>query len=95
MIIQPNWTVSGQGPWQLIYNDEQIISLLEVQGVTSTQGKLFVGTRTECEAEIERLGLPWPQVEETGPDPELPPVPPGIYDNLFEQNPDGVDQEIS
>lgn len=71
MIIEPNWTVSDQGPWQLIYNDQQIISLHEAQGATSTQGKLFVGTKEECEVEIERLGLPFPQVQE--PDPELEP----------------------
>ena len=62
MIIEPNWTVSDQGPWQLIYNDQQIISLLEVRGSTSTQGKLFVGTLEDCEAEIERLALPFPQI---------------------------------
>lgn len=70
MIIEPNWTVSDQGPWQLIYNDQQIISLLEVQGATSTQGKLFVGTKEECDAEIESLGLPFFQVIEHEPEPE-------------------------
>jgi hypothetical protein len=57
MIIQPNWTVSDQGPWQLIHNDEYVISLMEVQGTTSTQGILFVGTKEECESEISRLRL--------------------------------------
>lgn len=70
MTIAPNWTVSDQGPCQLIYNDHQIISLLEVEGITSTEGKLFVGTKEECEAEITRLGLPFPQVEATDPEPE-------------------------
>jgi len=59
MNIQPNWTVTDQGPWQLIYNDTSIISLLEVEGITSTQGYIFAGTKEECEAEIIRLGLPW------------------------------------
>jgi hypothetical protein len=59
MNIQPNWTVTDQGPWQLIYNDTSIISLLEVEGITSTQGYIFAGTKEECEAEIIRLNLPW------------------------------------
>lgn len=59
MIIQPNWTITDQGPWQLIYNDTSIISLLEVEGITSTQGYIFAGTKEECEAEIVRLNLPW------------------------------------
>lgn len=59
MIIQPNWTITDQGPWQLIYNDTSIISLLEVEGITSTQGYIFAGTKEECEAEIIRLNLPW------------------------------------
>jgi len=59
MNIQPNWTVTDQGPWQLIYNDTSIISLLEVEGITSTQGYIFAGTKEECEAEIIRLDLPW------------------------------------
>lgn len=74
MIIEPNWTVSSQGPWQLIYNDAQIISLLEVHGTTSTEGNLFVGTKEECEAEIARLGLPFPQVQ-AGDAPPIPPEP--------------------
>ena len=59
MIIQPNWTITDQGPWQLIYNDAFIISLLEVEGITSTQGYIFAGTKEECDAEIIRLNLPW------------------------------------
>jgi hypothetical protein len=59
MNIQPNWTVTDQGPWQLIYNDTSIISLLEVEGITSTQGYVFAGTKEECDAEIIRLNLPW------------------------------------
>ena len=59
MKLKPNWTISDQGPWQLIYNDTAIISLAPAEGVTSTQGNLFVGTQEECEAERVRLGLPW------------------------------------
>lgn len=59
MNIQPNWTVTSAGPWQLIYNDKSIISLIEVDGVTSTEGYVFAGTKQECEAEKNRLNLPW------------------------------------
>lgn len=59
MNIQPNWTVTSQGPWQLIYNDSFLIALIQASGLVSTEAKVFAGTRAECEAEIERLGLPW------------------------------------
>jgi len=59
MNIQPNWTVTDQGPWQLIYNDTSIISLSQTIGTTSTEGKVFAGTQEECEAERVRLSLPW------------------------------------
>jgi len=91
MIINPNWTVSDQGPWQLIYNNQQIISLHEAQGATSTQGNLFVGTKEECEAEIVRLGLPFPQVEDVPPPPGpdlsyvLPDAPPNSTDLIIEE----------
>lgn len=71
MIIQPNWTVTDQGPWQLIFNDNSIISLSQVVGVTSTQGKVFVGTQEECEAERVRLGLPWASEVTLDPDYKL------------------------
>jgi hypothetical protein len=71
MNIQPNWTVSDQGPWQLVYNEYEIISLALAQGIISTQGKLFVGTLEECQDEISRLGLPWNQI----PDDPEPPMP--------------------
>lgn len=61
MLIQPNeqgWSMSDQGPWQLIFNDDYIIKLFEVGLGTSTQEKLFVGTREECESKIIELGLP-------------------------------------
>ena len=59
MKLEPNWTISDLGPWQLIYNDVAIISLAPASGVTSTQGNLYVGTQEECESERIRLGLPW------------------------------------
>ena len=61
MLIQPNeqgWSMSDQGPWQLIFNDEYIIKLFEVTSGTSTQEKLFVGTKEECENKIQELGFP-------------------------------------
>ena len=61
MLIQPNeqgWSTSNQGPWQLIFNDHYIIKLFEVNLGTSTQEKLFIGTKEECEAKIAELGLP-------------------------------------
>jgi hypothetical protein len=61
MIIEPNeqgWSTSSQGPWQLIFNDEYIIKMFEVNEGTSTQEKLFVGTKEECEAKVSELDLP-------------------------------------
>lgn len=61
MLIEPNsegWSTSNQGPWQLIFNDQYIIKLFEVGLGTSTQEKLFVGTKEECGTKITELGLP-------------------------------------
>ena len=71
MNIQPNWTVTNQGPWQLIYSDTCIISLAESIGITSTEAKVFVGTQEECEAERVRLGLPWASDVVLDPDYKL------------------------
>ena len=71
MNIQPNWTVTNQGPWQLIYSDSCIVSLAESIGMTSTEAKVFVGTQEECEAERVRLGLPWAADVVIDPDCEL------------------------
>jgi len=71
MNIQPNWTVTNQGPWQLIYSDSCIVSLAESIGMTSTEAKVFVGTQEECEAERVRLGLPWAADVVIDPDYEL------------------------
>lgn len=62
MLIEPNqqgWSMSDQGPWQLLFNDQYIIKLFEVTSGTSTQEKLFVGTKEECEAKIIELNLPF------------------------------------
>ncbi len=61
MLIIPNeqgWSSSTEGPWQLIFNDLYIIKLFQVGLGTSTQEKLFVGTKEECEAKVAELGLP-------------------------------------
>jgi len=61
MLIEPNeqgWSTSSQGPWQLIFNDEYIIKMFEVNEGTSTQEKLFVGNKEECEAKVSELDLP-------------------------------------
>jgi len=71
MNIQPNWTVTNQGPWQLIYSDTCIISLAESIGITSTEANVFVGTQEECEAERVRLGLPWASDVVLDPDYQL------------------------
>ena len=77
MLIEPNqqgWSMSDQGPWQLLFNDQYIIKLFEVTSGTSTQEKLFVGTKEECEAKIIELGLPFVfeepsnDIEETQPE---------------------------
>lgn len=61
MLLEPNiqgWSVSDQGPWQLIFNDHYIIKLVEVGSGTSTQEKLFIGTKEECLAKAVELNLP-------------------------------------
>lgn len=61
MLIEPNeqgWSMSDQGPWQLIFNDECIIKIFEVMSGTSTQEKLFVGTKEECKNKALELNLP-------------------------------------
>ena len=61
MLIKPDeqgWSTSNQGPCQLIFNDYYIIKLFEVGVGTSTQEKLFVGTKEECENKITELNLP-------------------------------------
>lgn len=61
MLIIPDlngWSTSTQGPWQLLFNDDFIIKLFETNIGTSTQEKLFVGTKEECETKAQELNLP-------------------------------------
>ena len=61
MIIEPNeqgWSLSSSELWHLLFNDQYIIKLFQNESGTSTQEKLFVGTKEECEAKIVDLGLP-------------------------------------
>ena len=61
MIIEPNgqgWSTSTEGLWHLLFNDQYIIKLFQNEFGTSTQEKLFAGTKEECEAKITELGLP-------------------------------------
>lgn len=61
MLIEPNeqgWSTSDQGPWQLIFNDQYIIKMFEINSGTSTQEKLFIGTKEDCEEKVAELNLP-------------------------------------
>jgi hypothetical protein len=61
MLIEPNgqgWSSSSLELWHLLFNDQYIIKLFPNESGTSTQEKLFVGTKEECEAKIAELGLP-------------------------------------
>jgi len=50
---------------ELIYNNGKVIQLTEVQGdnVTITSATLYRGTREECLAKIEELGLVFERVQ--------------------------------
>jgi hypothetical protein len=82
MLIEPNeqgWSVSNQGPWQLLFNDQYIIKLFEATIGTSTQEKLFVGTKEECEAKVQELGLPLASRDSLGPvEEEIAVIPPPV-----------------
>jgi hypothetical protein len=83
MLIQPNeqgWSTSNQGPWQLIFNDHYIIKLFEVDLGTSTQEKLFIGTKEECEAKIAELGLPLASNDSLGEIEDIVIVVPPLID---------------
>lgn len=75
MIIKPNesgWSYDDSvGNWKLVYEQDQIVIFEQTDSCVATQSNLFVGTKEECEAEIERLGLPTPQVQAPEPEPEL------------------------
>jgi len=51
------WRFDESVGWKLIHNDIDVIFFEETDKVISTQEKLFVGTKEECDAEIARLGL--------------------------------------
>jgi len=82
MLIEPNsegWSTSNQGPWQLIFSDQYIIKLFEVNLGTSTQEKLFVGTKEECEFKILELNLPLASKDSLGVvEEELQIIPPPV-----------------
>jgi len=83
MLIQPNeqgWSTSNQGPWQLIFNDHYIIKLFEVNLGTSTQEKLYIGTKEECEAKIAELRLPLASNDSLGEIEDIVIVVPPLID---------------
>jgi len=60
MIIQPNeqgWAFDESTAWKLVYHGSTIIFFDETEKAISTQSVLFVGAKSECDAEISRLGL--------------------------------------
>lgn len=80
MLITPDingWSTSAEGPWQLIFNEYYIIKLLETNVGTSTQERLFTGTKEECENKIQELKLPLATKDAIGPvEEELVNIPP-------------------
>jgi hypothetical protein len=57
------------GMWKLVYNEKTIVFYEQTDQPIATPQTLFVGTHEECEIEIERLGLQFPQVQELDPEP--------------------------
>jgi hypothetical protein len=61
MIIPPNentWSYDDSiGNWKLVYDENAIIFYEQTDQSIATPKTLFVGTKEECEAEINRLGL--------------------------------------
>lgn len=51
------WRFDESVGWKLIHNDIDVIFFEETEKAISTQEKLFVGTKEECDAEILNLGL--------------------------------------
>lgn len=50
--------VSSEGEsWRLIHDGENIIMFFKSNGATHTSQNMFVGTREECEKEIDKLSL--------------------------------------
>jgi hypothetical protein len=66
------WRFDESVGWKLIHNDIDVIFFEETDKAISTQEKLFVGTKEECEAEITRLDLKPPhEIEEVLDDDAL------------------------
>lgn len=64
MNIEPNnegWRFDESVGWKLIHNDIDVIFFEETEKAISTQEKLFVGTKEECDAEILNLDLKYPE----------------------------------
>lgn len=63
MNIEPNnegWRFDESVGWKLIHNDVDVIFFEETDKAISTQEKLFVGTKEECEDQIKNLDLKYP-----------------------------------
>ena len=59
------WRFDESVGWKLIHNDVDVIFFEETDKAISTQEKLFVGTKDECDNQITELGLHFPDTEET------------------------------
>jgi hypothetical protein len=59
------WRFDESVGWKLIHNDIDVIFFEETDKAISTQEKLFVGTKDECDNQITELGLHFPDTEET------------------------------
>lgn len=61
MIITPNengWSYDdSMGNWKLVYTDKLIVIYKQTDQSIATQNVLFVGTQSECESEIIRVGI--------------------------------------
>lgn len=76
MNIEPNndgWRFDESVGWKLIHNDIDVIFFEETDKAISTQEKLFVGTKEECENLITELGLTIPPEGELTIAPEVVP----------------------
>lgn len=67
------WRFDESFGWKLIHNDIDVIFFEETDKAISTQEKLFVGTKEECENLITELGLTIPPEEELTIAPEVVP----------------------
>ena len=64
MIIIPSengWSYDDSvGNWKLVYADTLIVIYEKTDAPIATQSVLFVGTEEECNTEIARVGLKFP-----------------------------------